>query len=50
MLKNITKTKYQAYLPAVLGLNVRGVQTPVGEKDLDEDEGSKKSSRYNLAT
>lgn len=42
-------TKCQAYLPAVLGLHVRGVETPVGEKVLDEDGGSKKYGRYNLA-
>lgn len=41
MLKNTTKTKCQAYLPAVLGLHVRGVETPVGENVLDEDGGSK---------
>ena len=49
MLKNITKTKYETYLPAVLGLRARGVETPAGEKDLDEDEGSEKCSWYNLA-
>ena len=39
-----------AYLPAVpLGLHARGVETPVGERDLDEVGGSKKCSQYNLA-
>ena len=43
------KDKMSAYLPAVLGLHVQGVETPVGERDLDEVGGSKKCSRYNLA-